>query len=502
MHITQTLRRAVQTRGDATATVCGDRRHSWREVADRVARLAGALEALGVQRGDRVAILSLNSDCYIEYLYAVAWAGAVANPVNIRMAPGEIAYTLEDSGSRVLFVDDTFAPMLPALREQVPALDQVVFCGDGELPEGTQGFEALIAAHEPVPDADAGGEDLAGLFYTGGTTGKAKGVMLSHDNVMHNMLNAIPILGYDASTVYLHAGPMFHLADMASTFAVTAAGGVHCVIPRFDVEPLLEIMQREKVTHTKTQDKLYTPANVEAYTGVRVTLADSVGDDEVDDQDQQDLERELDHEQVPLTSSKIPVRPTDEEVRRHNTRADAWMVLRGRVYNVTRYLQFHPGSVEELMRAAGDDATELFDEVHPWVNAEGMLDPCCVGVLAAETVETAAAAPVREDPDEDPVREAALHPDEWRTFTLLEAASVGEDWSLLRFDAAGDVLQFTWCALLCFFQLLWLAVCATAAARMAAEMGAVGVCGQVAELHNTDLKIASAPPMLRGKFEI
>ena len=81
-------------------------------------------------------------------------------------------------------------------------------------------------------------------------------------------------------------------------------------------------------------------------------------------------------------------------------------------------------------------------------------------------------------------------------------------WSLLRFDAAGDVLQFTWCALLCFFQLLWLVVCATAAvtggrdARMAAEMGAVGVCGQVAELHNTDLKIASAPPMLRGEFEI
>jgi long-chain acyl-CoA synthetase len=250
MHITQTLRRAVQTRGDATATVCGDRRRSWREVADRVARLAGAVQALGVQRGDRVAILSLNSDRYIEYLYAVAWAGAAANPVNIRIAPGEIAYTLEDSGSRVLFVDDTFAPMLPALREQVSALEQVIFCGDGELPEGTQGFEALIAAHGPVPDADAGEEDLAGLFYTGGTTGKAKGVMLSHDNVMHNMLNAIPILGYDASTVYLHAGPMFHLADMASTFAVTAAGGVHCVIPRFDIEPLLEIMQREKVTHT------------------------------------------------------------------------------------------------------------------------------------------------------------------------------------------------------------------------------------------------------------
>ena len=75
------------------------------------------------------------------------------------------------------------------------------------------------------------------------------------------------------------------------------------------------------------------------------------------------------------------------EVRRHNNRQDAWMVLGTRVYNVTPYLKFHPGSVEELMRAAGDDATALFREVHPWVNFSAMLEPCCVGVLAPSQEE-------------------------------------------------------------------------------------------------------------------
>ena len=118
MRITQTLRRAVQTRADATATICGNREQTWRELRDRVARLAGALHGLGVQAEDRVAVLALNSDRYLEYLYGVAWAGAAANPVNIRLAPPEIAYTLEDSESRVLFVDDE-APIRTVMGQTI-----------------------------------------------------------------------------------------------------------------------------------------------------------------------------------------------------------------------------------------------------------------------------------------------------------------------------------------------------------------------------------------------
>lgn len=250
MYISQTLRRAVQLNGQGTATVFAGRRQTWCQFEARVARLAGGLTGLGVGTGERVGILALNSDRYIEYFYATSWAGAAVNPVNTRLAPPEIAYTLNDSGSKVLFVDETFAPLIPALRSQLDSVEHVVFIGEGELPQNCIDYEALITQSEPVSDADAGGSELAGLFYTGGTTGKSKGVMLSHDNLVFNALNVVAEMGYDRDTIYMHAGPMFHLADMASTFAVTLAAGTHGVVPRFDIEHVLEFIQQEKVSHS------------------------------------------------------------------------------------------------------------------------------------------------------------------------------------------------------------------------------------------------------------
>ncbi len=250
MYLIQGLRRAIQISGNHTATVYGERRHTWREVGSRVACLAGALQTLGIRRDERVAILSLNSDRYVEYFYAVAWAGAACNPVNIRLTPPEIAYTLNDSESRVLFIDDAFVPALSALRPLMKTVEHVVYMGDSEAPKGCLSYEQLVAEGPSVADAEAGGETLAGLFYTGGTTGKSKGVMLTHANLVYNALNVLPAMGYDETSVYLHAGPMFHLADMASTFAVTMAGATHCAVPRFDVDNVLSTIEREGVTHT------------------------------------------------------------------------------------------------------------------------------------------------------------------------------------------------------------------------------------------------------------
>ncbi len=250
MYLTQTLRRAVQTRGKQPATVFGPRRQNWQQFQQRIARLAAAFRALGVGTEERVAILALNSDRYLEYFYAVAWAGAALNPVNIRLAAPEIAYTLDDSASRILLVDDTFSKILPGLRPLLHTVQHVIFIGDGALPKDCLDYEQLIATHAPVDDAHAGGDQLAGLFYTGGTTGKSKGVMLSHDSLIYNALNIVPVLDYDESAIYLHTAPMFHLADMASTFAVTMVGATHCVVPRFDVDAVLATIQRERITHT------------------------------------------------------------------------------------------------------------------------------------------------------------------------------------------------------------------------------------------------------------
>src|SRR6516225_8306926 len=106
MYLTQGLRRAAQIRPQEQSTVFRARRRIWSETADRVARIAGGLAEAGVRPGDRVAILALNSDRYFELMYAIPWLGAAMVPVNTRLATPEVRYILEDSGARVLFIDD------------------------------------------------------------------------------------------------------------------------------------------------------------------------------------------------------------------------------------------------------------------------------------------------------------------------------------------------------------------------------------------------------------
>ena len=248
MYVTQGLRRAAQIKPNGTATIFRNRRHTWRETEDRVARLAGGLIKLGLQSGARVAILALNSDRYFEYLLAVPSAGCAVVPINIRLAVPEIAYILEDSGAEVLFIDDRFTPVLDGLKGKTGTVRQIIFLGYTTPPPGMCAMRTL-SARLALPSLGAN-DDLAGIFYTGGTTGKAKGVMLSHRNLVTNAANVVPAFGYDAETIYLHAGPMFHLADGASTLAVTAVGGVHAFVPTFDPDNFLATIQREKVTHT------------------------------------------------------------------------------------------------------------------------------------------------------------------------------------------------------------------------------------------------------------
>ncbi len=260
MYLTQGLHRAAQQYPDRVATVCGDRRHTFAEVTDRVARLACALRGLGVGAGDRVAMLALNSDRYHEYLMAVPWADAVLNPVNVRWSPAEIGYSLRDSQTRILIVDDTFAPVVPALRAEYPELATVVHAGDGAAPDGALSFEELIAGSEPVEDARRSGDALAGLFYTGGTTGNPKGVMLSHANLMTSALGLMATGNLLAPGArYLHAAPMFHLADLAAWNATTAGGGSHVMIPAFEPVAVLRTIAEQEVT-----DVLLVPTMIQA----------------------------------------------------------------------------------------------------------------------------------------------------------------------------------------------------------------------------------------------
>ena len=249
MYLTQSLHRSVQQHPHRIAVRWGEQTRTFGEFADRVARFAGALQKLGVQSGDRVAMLSLNSERYLEYQMAVPWAGAVLNPCNIRWSPAEILYSLEDSGSTVLLVDETFKGMVAQFRRESTTLREFIYCGDGETPEGMHGYEALVAQTAPAADVLRRGNDLAGIFYTGGTTGFPKGVMLSHNNLCSSGL-AVRAEGLARpGGTYLHAAPMFHLADMGLAFPHWVEGNTHSIIPAFDPAKVLDTIEQHRVTN-------------------------------------------------------------------------------------------------------------------------------------------------------------------------------------------------------------------------------------------------------------
>lgn len=260
MQFTQGLHRAVQQHGNATATVCQGRRRSFRQLQDRVSRLAAGLQAQGIGRGDRVCILALNSDRYLETYLALAWIGAVVNPANFRWSPAEVIYSIQDSECIALIVDDQFAPVAEEIRHGCPTLQHTIFAGDAVCPAHMLNFETLIEQYDPVPDAGVGGDELFGIFYTGGTTGAPKGVMLSHSNICTSGLSFLAegVFAGDAATG-LHAAPMFHLADMMLTTCLILRGGKHVILPAYHPEKVLDLIEAENIT-----DLLLVPAMIQA----------------------------------------------------------------------------------------------------------------------------------------------------------------------------------------------------------------------------------------------
>lgn len=246
MQLTLSLTRAARLFGDRTATIFETRERSWREVENRISRLGAGLRACGVLDGDRVAVLAHSSDRFFEATFAILFAGGIFTPLSTRATAAEIGDLLEDCGAEVIFVGRDFYSFLP----EISARAKVIIALDDDTPAGLENHEALIEVHQPGQDAKRHGNDLAAIYYTGGTTGRAKGVMLSHDNLYANAMQSLSHFRYDERTVYLHSGPLYHLAAGSRLFTNTLLAATHVFIPRFSPEAVIEAVQQHRITMT------------------------------------------------------------------------------------------------------------------------------------------------------------------------------------------------------------------------------------------------------------
>jgi long-chain acyl-CoA synthetase len=232
------LRRAARVAADRPAVRFGDVALTYAETWDRSRRLAGALGGLGLGRGDRVAVVARNSHRYLELYQAVPGAGLVLVPLNHRHADAELRYALEDSGARVLFTDRPVSD-LPA------CIEHVIDAGEAH--------EELIADASPISDFpdDVDEDDLAGIFYTGGTTGGAKGVMLRHRSIVSNAMHVQAVWPFDEETCFLLVAPMFHLAGTLAVLPCVWHGARQVVMPAFDPGSALDLIEAEGVSATQ-----------------------------------------------------------------------------------------------------------------------------------------------------------------------------------------------------------------------------------------------------------
>ena len=254
MNINFILEKALSLYPEKEAVVCREHRFTYRQFGARVHSLARFLNSSGVRRGDRVAILHENSHEFLEAYFAAAQIGASLNPLNVRLRPLELAPILRDAGATHLIASRQFDAEVESIIAMDTGLTTIIWTGrvKAEGPLESVSYEEALAAQgaTPLSPTDLSDDDVAQLYYTSGTTGEPKGVMLSHRNVCTHALAAVAELGLRDHDHWLHVAPLFHLADAWATFAITWVGGKHVVAPDFDPSEVLRTIQAERVTIT------------------------------------------------------------------------------------------------------------------------------------------------------------------------------------------------------------------------------------------------------------
>src|SRR6476661_6236747 len=218
---------------DRTAIVSGSTRVSYMELADRVARLAGALRALGVRRRDKVAAMGVNSHRFVELYYACAKIGATFVPLNFRAKQEELVYMINTAEAVALAVDERYLNLLSAIRPDLTTLNTVI-CFDATM-EGMARHDDLIESSEPeeIPD-EIDDSDPTILMYTSGTTALPKGVVLSYLDLTAYVMNTMEPASEESSGVTLVSVPLYHIAGTTAIMSSIWGGRTLALLPQFE----------------------------------------------------------------------------------------------------------------------------------------------------------------------------------------------------------------------------------------------------------------------------
>ncbi|WP_144097950.1 acyl-CoA synthetase [Croceicoccus sediminis] len=241
MYLTQCLHRGVRAHPDRIVTVEGQVSRSWADWSQDVARFAGALHSIGLEAGDRVAIVARNGPGFVDTCFGTFWAGGVINPVNFRLAPAEITYSIDNCQAGIVILDPEFAALEPEIRDRAPCVKHVLIMGSND-------WQAWLAKAEPVADAVRSGDDLAAIMYTGGTTGAPKGVMLSHRNLIASALGVIAAPDGRTGERFLHTAPLFHVGGFSGLLMALICGSTNIFLPLFEPVSVMAEVERLRAT--------------------------------------------------------------------------------------------------------------------------------------------------------------------------------------------------------------------------------------------------------------
>ncbi|MFY9573459.1 MAG: AMP-binding protein, partial [Blastocatellia bacterium] len=246
------LKRALVAHSNKEAVVCGRTRLTYRQFGERVNRWANAMRGLGIQKQDRVAMLSQNCHRVLECFFGTPLLGSILMPLNFRLVPDDFDYILNHGGATVVIVEEGLTHLIEEIRPKLKTVKHFVVARDN--PQDATGewldYESLLAcaSPEPPPPVEIDENETSALLYTSGTTGKPKGVMLTHRNLYVNAMNSICEFGIHERDVYLHTLAQFHCNGWGVGYAVTGMGGTHVIIKKFEPAAFFDLVTQERVT--------------------------------------------------------------------------------------------------------------------------------------------------------------------------------------------------------------------------------------------------------------